>query len=107
MQRITAPGIQREEPMNPSGLVLDGYSALSLETYDGGDHRFLDQSFPICTGEEPTDIGQFGRPMGLSISPEGRVWKRSGRWQRHPSGPAEQRRVDFTLRVVKPTLPLD
>lgn len=107
LQRFTAPGIQREEPMDPSALVLDGYSALSPETYDGGDHRFLDQSFSICTGEEPTDIAQFSGPRGLSISPDGRVWQRSGVWQRHPSGPAEQRTLDFRMRVVAPTLPLD
>lgn len=107
LRRIAAPGVQREEPMAPSELVLDGYSALSPRTYSGGDHRFLDQSFAICTGEEGSGPGQYGPPGGLTISDDGLVWQRSGRWQRHPSGKSEQRTVDFTLRVVPPSLRQD
>jgi len=102
--RATAPGLQREESMDPSGLVLDGYSALSPRTYDGGDHRFLDQSFAICPGQESDAPGHHGPPRGLTVSDDGRLWQRSGSWQRHPSGPVEQRTVDFTLRVVPPVL---
>lgn len=103
--RISAPGQQREEPMDPSGLVLDGYSALSPTTYDGGDHRFLDVAFPICTDE--VEEGGFGPPGGLAISDDGHLWQRSGPWKRHASAPLEERTVDFTLRVVPPTLALD
>lgn len=105
--RLTAPGVQREEAMDPSALVLDGYSALSPKTYDGGDHRFLDHAFAICAGQEDTGIGQFGPPKGMTVSDDGRLWQRRGVWQRHASGPTEQRTVEFTLRVVPPTLPLD
>ena len=107
LMRINAPGVQREEPMDPSGLVLDGYSALSPKTYSGGDHRFLDQAFAICTGEEASGPGQYGPPGGLAISDDGLVWQRTGPWQRHASAPVEQRTVDFTLRVVPPVLRQD
>lgn len=105
VMRIFAPGHQREEPMDPSGLVLDGYSALSPTTYDGGDHRFLDVGFAVCTDEVAP--GGSGPPGGLTISDDGLVWQRSGPWERHASAPLEQRTVDFTLRVVPPTLSLE
>lgn len=107
LQTVTAPGIRREEPMNPSGLVLDGYSALSPRTFDGGDHRFANESFAICTGKESTKAGHIGQPKGLSISDDGLTWRRRGAWLRHASAPAEQRTIDFTMRVVRPTLPLE
>lgn len=106
LMRISAPGLQREEPMNPGGLV-DGYSALSPTTYNGGDHRFLDQAFSICTGEQAQGLGSYEPPAGLTVSGDGRVWQRSGPWTQHASGPLEQRTVDFSLRVVPPTLALD
>ncbi|GEM_PF-2335728 len=105
VMRVSAPGHQREEAMDPSGLVLDGYSALSPTTYDGGDHRFLDVGFAVCTDEVAP--GGSGPPGGLTISDDGRVWQRSGPWERHASAPLEERTVDFTLRVVPPTLPLE
>jgi len=104
---VSGQGVQREEPMDPSGLVLDGYSALSPTTYDGGNHRFLDHAFSICTGRESTDPGQSGPPDGMTVSQDGRLWQRSGPWQGHVSGPTEHRTVDFSLRVVPPTLKLD
>jgi len=104
IRRISAPGVQREEEMNPSDLVLDGYSALSPTTYSGGDHRFLEQSFPICTAQESTARGDYGPPGGMTISEDGLVWQRSGPWRQHAGGPREQRTVEFTLRVVPPTL---
>ena len=103
LMHVTGPGVQREEPMDPSGLVLDGYSALSPKTYESGDHRFVDQSFAICTAEEASP-GQYGPPGGLTISDDGLLWQRSGQWRHHPSAPVEQRMVDFTLRVVPPRL---
>jgi hypothetical protein len=107
VMRATGPGVQREEAMDPSGLVLDGYSALSPKTYNGGDHRFLDQSFAVCTGQETREPGQYGSPGRLAISDDGHLWQRSGSWQGHPSQPVEERTVDFTLRVVPPTLRQD
>lgn len=103
IRTITAPGIRRQEEVAPSALVSDGYSMLSPRSFGDGDHRFLNQSFAICTGQ---DGGQ-GPPRGLSISPDGLLWTRSGAWTGHASGPNERRTVDFTLRVVPPTLALD
>lgn len=104
VRTITAPGINREEAINPSGLVSDSYSAMSPDSSGGGNHHFAAASFAICTGEEaerPTPTGD--RPLGLSISSDGRVWQRSGTWSNHLSGPNEKRVVDFTMRVVPPT----
>lgn len=106
LMRISAPGLQREEPMNPGALV-DGYSALSPETYNSGDHRFVDQAFSICSGEPAQGLANYEPPAGMTISDDGQVWQRSGPWTQHASGPLEQRTVDFTLRVVPPTLALD
>ncbi|WP_162204513.1 hypothetical protein [Pseudoxanthomonas suwonensis] len=78
---------------------------LSPTTYNGGDHRFLDLSFAICTDEAAP--GSYGPPGGLTITTDdGRLWQRRGAWERHASAPAEQRTVEFTRRVERPTLPL-
>lgn len=100
---VTAPGIRQEEKINPSDLVLDGYSVLSPGSFGADDHRFLDHSFSICTGEAvqgPTAGADV--PRGLSISPDGRLWQRNGVWRNHASGPAETRVIDFSMRVVPP-----
>lgn len=101
--RITGDGGVREEAIAPTGLVTDGYSALHPHEAGGGVYRFFEPRFAICTGQaeagKRTDF-----PMGMSISEDGLSWERSGPWEHHISSPAEERIVNFSLRVVPPTL---
>ncbi|MGO1893893.1 MAG: hypothetical protein ACTH0Y_12070 [Luteimonas sp.] len=104
VRTISTPGISKEEAIYPSALVTSSYSALSPRSFGENDHRFLNTSFSICTGPELDGQGaSSGSPRGLTISPDSRLWQRSGRWSGHAAGRNETREVDFTMRVVPPS----
>ena len=97
VRTLTAPGISKEEAIYPSALVTSSYSALSPRSFGDDDHRFLDTAFSICTGPELEGQGvSSSSPRGLTISPDSRLWQRSGRWSLRV-GRASSSRMTATL----------